>query len=317
MNSQWLLLIISVPGKSATPRMRIWRALKASGAGIMRDGVYVLPQTQQHRNLLEQQAAAVRKLQGTAFLIEHQARDQTAFAQIQNLFDRSDEYAAWQAQALAFKQRLPALSEARARREQAQHRRELEALASIDFFPDGQRSRAQQLLADIEHELNRIFSPDEPSSVDGTIAQYGVADFTGRCWATRANLWIDRVASAWLIKRFIDHAATFVWLQDIGNIPAGCVSFDFDGAAFTHVDRYVTFEVLTRSFQMQTDSALRRVGELVHYLDVGGAPVAEAAGLLALLTGARERSATDDEFLRLVSVLLDHLYAAFQQQVER
>ncbi|MDH3713955.1 MAG: chromate resistance protein, partial [Gammaproteobacteria bacterium] len=83
------------------------------------------------------------------------------------------------------------------------------------------------------------------------------------------------------------------------------------------VDRYVTFEVLALSFQLDADTALRRIGDLVHYLDVGGTPVAEAPGLLALFTGARESSADDDRFLERASELLDHLYTAFQQQTER
>lgn len=314
MLSQWTLLIISLPGKSGTARMRIWRALKASGAGIMRDGVYVLPYSQPHRALFEEQAEHVRALNGTAFVLEHQAIDQSDAASIRSLFDRTADYAAWHDLAAAFKQRLETLTEARARREQAQLGRELEALAAIDFFSGDQRVAAEQALTEIDHAMTRTFSPDEPSASDAIIAQHLMRDFAGRRWATRANLWADRVASAWLIKRFIDPDATFVWLRDIADCPPDCVSFDFDGATFSHVDKYVTFEVLTRSFQIDTDTALYRVGELVHYLDVGGTPVPEAAGLLALLSGSRESSTDDDQFLQRAGDLFDHLYLAFQQQ---
>jgi hypothetical protein len=297
--------------------MRIWRALKASGAGIMRDGVYVLPQSPQHREVFEKQAAEVRALLGTAYLVEHRVEKQPDAESFQALFDRSVEYVAWHDQAVALTQRLPALTEARARREQAQLRRELETLSAVDFFPGKQMAKAEQALADIESETTRLFSPDEPRASDATITRREAREFSARRWATRANLWVDRVASAWLIKRFIDHDATFLWLQDIRDCPLDSVGFDFDGATFSHVDNYVTFEVLARSFQIDADSALRRIGEVVHYLDVGGAPVDEAAGLLALLTGARENSPDDDQFLDRASDLLDHLYTAFQQQTER
>lgn len=314
MSKQWTLLIISLPGKSATPRMRIWRALKAGGAGIMRDGVYVLPHTGAHRTLFETQAEEVRVLGGTAYLVEHQATSQTECAEMQALFDRATEYAAWHDNAAALKKHLAQLTEARARREQSQVRRELEAIIATDFFAGSQRNLAEQTLSEIEHDLNRLFSPGEPGTSHSAITRRELREFTGRCWATRANLWVDRVASAWLIKRFIDNDATFVWLGNVDDCPPDAVGFDFDGAAFTHVDRQVTFEVLAQSFQLHTDVALHQIGELVRYLDVGGAPVAEAAGLLALLAGAREHSAGDDEFLKRASELFDHLYTAYRQQ---
>ncbi len=314
MNSQWLILIISLPGRSATPRMRLWRALKGSGAGIMRDGVYVLPHTPAHLTLLVQQAETVRALHGTAYLIEHGAGP--AGSDIQALFDRSADYAAWQDDAAGLLERLPRLTEARARRDQAQLRRELESVIAIDFFAGDARTHAEATLQDLEHALNRRFSPHEPSPSPAVIEPRAIAEFSARRWATRADLWVDRVASAWLIKRFVDPRATFLWLPSIDACPADAVGFDFDGADFTHVDRFVTFEVLVRSFALDADVSLQRIGDLVHYLDVGGAPVAEAPGLVTLLSGARECSSGDDDFLAQASRLFDTLYTAFAQEGE-
>jgi hypothetical protein len=89
-------------------------------------------------------------------------------------------------------------------------------------------------------------------------------------WGTRQHLWVDRVASAWLITRFIDNEATFVWLAKPSDLPRGAVGFDFDGAEFTHVSELVTFEVLLASFGLDGDEALQRIGTMVHGLDVGG-----------------------------------------------
>ena len=131
---------------------------------------------------------------------------------------------------------------------------------------------------------------------------------------TRSNLWVDRVASAWLIKRYIDTKAQFLWLDDVTSAPADTVGFDFDGAAFTHVDRFVTFEVLLKSFELETDVALAKLGALVHYLDVGGIAVADGPGVVAILAGAKKQSTDDDSFARRTFALLDNLYAAYCDQ---
>ena len=122
---------------------------------------------------------------------------------------------------------------------------------------------------------------------------------------------MDRLACAWLIKRHIDPAASFVWLESPADLPSEAVGFDFDGAPFTHVDSRVTFEVFLKSFDLEADVALRRLGDLVHYLDVGGIPVADAAGVATILTGAKQQSRDDDQFLKHALALFDWLYAAY------
>jgi hypothetical protein len=139
------------------------------------------------------------------------------------------------------------------------------------------------------------------------------SQYRGRTWATRERLWVDRVASAWLIRRFIDSEARFVWPRRLAECPSTAVRFDFDGAEFTHVDERVTYEVLVESFALSNDPALMRIGAIVRALDLGGDCVAESAGFEAVLTGARERVSHDDELLEHVSVLLDDLYVAFSQ----
>jgi hypothetical protein len=123
---------------------------------------------------------------------------------------------------------------------------------------------------------------------------------------------VDRVASAWLIRRFIDPAAQFLWLASPADCPADVLGFDFDGAAFTHVGPRVSFEVLAVSFGLDQDPGLVRMGRLVHYLDVGGVPVADAAGFASVMTGARARRGDDDDgLLGDIGTVLDCLYAAY------
>ena len=98
------------------------------------------------------------------------------------------------------------------------------------------------------------------------------ARYQSRTWATRKDPWVDRLASAWLIKRFIDPAARFAWLDRPSSLPRKAVGYDFDGAEFTHVGNRVTFEVLMETFGLDSDPALAAIGASVHFLDVGGAP---------------------------------------------
>ena len=136
----------------------------------------------------------------------------------------------------------------------------------------------------------------------------------GGTWVTRKGLHIDRIGCAWLIRRFIDPSARFLWLATPQDCPAEAIGFDFDGAAFTHTGHRVTFEVFVASFGLETAPALARLGMLVHALDVGGVPVSEAAGFEAILTGVRASSADDDQVLAAMLPILDALYTAFRQE---
>jgi hypothetical protein len=123
--------------------------------------------------------------------------------------------------------------------------------------------------------------------------------------------WIDRVCSAWLIKRCIDPKASFLWLKRVKDCPKKAVGFDFDGAEFTHAGSLVTFEVLLASFGLHQDAALARLGAIVHYLDVGGVPQPEAAGLEAIVSWAKASQPDDTMLLKALTPVLDALYAAF------
>ena len=309
--NQWLMLVTSLPGPSGTPRMRVWRALKAHGAAILRDGVHLLPATEVSQRILGQQADHIEEAGGSAHVISFTPHDAGQEAHFQALFDRTGDYEQWSEGVTTFVNRLTELNEAESRRQEARLRRELEAITAIDYFPGAAGERAAATLHDVESTVNGRFSPDEPTATDGDIPARSLADFQNCRWATRGNIWIDRIASAWLIRRFIDRQATFEWLEDTAGGSADAVGFDFDGATFSHVGNYVTFEVLIRSFGLHDLPALAKLGALVHYLDVGGVPVPEAAGFLTMLAGAKQEHSGDDDLLNAAGALLDHLYAAF------
>lgn len=153
------------------------------------------------------------------------------------------------------------------------------------------------------------------------IERLDTADYQHRTWATRKNLWVDRLASAWLIRRFIDPQARFRWLARIEDCPKKALGFDFDGAAFTHVvspgAERVTFETLMASFGLEDDQGLRRLGAMVHALDVGGGQAPEAPGFELMLRGLKARVADDDQLLAEGGRLLDDLYAALAANGEQ
>ena len=174
---------------------------------------------------------------------------------------------------------------------------------------------AQRFL--LRRALDLRFSVGEPQPRAGGdgIARLDRARFQGRRWATRARPWADRLACAWLIRRFVDAEARFVWLAaregEAPRTPRGAIGFDYDGARFSHVGARVSFEVIAASFDLDTDPRLQRIGATVHYLDIGGIPAPEAAGLESVLAGLRElHYADDDALLAAACTVFDALYAA-------
>jgi hypothetical protein len=180
-----------------------------------------------------------------------------------------------------------------------------------DFFPGAAREQAGEALGDLVGAANALLTPDEPHATARRIQRLDQASYQGRTWATRARPWADRLASAWLIRRFIDPRAKFLWLKSPKDCPKRAVGFDFDGAEFTHVGGKVTFEVLLSSFGLQADPALERIGSLIHYLDVGGVPVPEAAGVEAVLRGAQRLISDDDSLLTEAAKLFELLYVHY------
>jgi len=297
----FLALFVSLPTRQSAGRMRIWRALRALGCATLRDGVYLLPESAEHAAALAQVAADVRTVQGTADIYRLGGRDEAQQTEIVALFDRTAEYA----------RLMAAMAETDAGDAKALRllRRDLAALVAIDYFPGEARRQAEEVLAALEASAN-----GEPVAISARIRRLASADFQGRTWATRKDLWVDRMASAWLIRRFIDRKAKFLWLDNPKKCPKAALGFDFDGAAFTHIDGRVTFEVLAASFGLDSDPALARIGAIVHCLDVGGVRVAEAAGIEAVLAGLRAAAPGDDRLLADAGRIFDGLYSNYRQE---
>lgn len=307
----WLLLIVSLPTARATARMRIWRAIKAIGCAALRDGVYLLPARAEHAAQLNDLADETLQEGGQAWVLRVQASDAAQDAAYRALFDRTSDYADWLAELSEARKTLPDLPSAERNRLLRRHARAYEAIRKIDFFSNEATVRADAQWRDFAAAVEATQSPGEPSAAAGSIPRRDRTQYQGRLWATRRHLWVDRVASAWLIQRFIDPHARFVWLDSPADCPADALGFDFDGAAFTHVGERVSFEVLIASFGLDDDAGLAHLGAMVHALDVGGATTPEAGGFEAILAGARKRLADDDALLAEIGTVLDSLYVHF------
>ena len=305
----WFLLVVTISGQQPALRMRIWRNLKSLGVGVVRDGVYVLPNRPEFRVGLQSQAEEVTAAGGTAQLLDVSAPNQD----FGKLFDRTADYGM-----LMDAIKLAAHGLKKAKRVELVRlvdklRREFSTIVTQDFFPGAAQDQARAQLDAFVLAANQILAPGEPHAVAGHVKRLNVADYQGRTWATRKRPWIDRLASAWLIHRFIDSKAKIKWLDRPEDCPKRALGFDFDGAVFTHVGGRVTFEVLSASFGLGSDVALEKLGAMVHYLDAGGIPVPEAAGLEAVLRGVRQRFVDDDKFLVEAERIFDFVYAGFSE----
>lgn len=313
----WLLLVVSLPTPSATARMRIWRGLKALGCVALRDGAYLLPPEGDREQSLQELADECTREGGVAWLMTVQPRSTEEADAYSQLFDRSEDYAELRRTWKEANRGLSSLATPEIVRLQRKLQREYDAVRAIDFFPSEARIEAEAAWAELGARIETVLSPDEPHATKGSIARLDAGKYQGRIWATRRRLWADRVASAWLIRRFIDHDARFQWLAKPSDCPKTALGFDFDGATFTHVGDRITFETLMASFGLEGDKGLDRLAALVHQLDVGGEPVPEATGFEAVLAGARERLPDDDALLAEMGTVLDSLYMHFQSDGQR
>lgn len=309
--TRWLLLIVSLPTNSATGRMRIWRALKTLGCGAMRDGAYLLPHNASHQQQLRDLSDETVREGGNAWLLTVHGQSEDENEAYRSLFDRNGDYAELLQAISQARKTLTGLTPQEITKSMRKLRRDYEAVRAIDYFPNDTSTQAEVVWMDFVNAADSILSPDEPHAVSAPIARRNVSDYQGRTWATRCRLWVDRIASAWLIRRFIDREARFLWLDSPDHCPADALGFDFDGAAFTHIGDRVSFEVLLASFGLEEDRGLFRLGAMVHVLDVGNGFVPEANGFEAMLAGARQRTVDDDQLLAEIGVVLDSLYAHF------
>jgi hypothetical protein len=304
-------LVLSLPARNSTLRMRVWRALKEAGCGVLRDGLYVLPAGGAGDGALARIESEIRANGGFAMRLELRPKAESQLGELRGLFERSAEYGALVQKIAAATRSLERLGPRRAQTALRRLERAFERTAGTDFYPGEAKAQASAALLELKQRYREAYAGGEPRSSQRKLQPRNAGRYSGRVWTTRSNLWVDRLASAWLIRRFIDREAKFAWFERPSQRPKGAIGFDFDGAQFTHVKNRVTFEVLLASFGLEEDPALAALGAAVHFLDVGGIPVADAKGLETLLRGARESKKGDDALLAEATRIFDLFYSAY------
>ena len=305
-------LVLSLPTRDSTLRMRVWRALKETGCAVLRDGVYVLPAERADAATLERLERDIRSYGGFAMRLRAEPKIAADEAAIKTLFDRTALYGSLVEDIAKLKSSLAVLGPKRARTAIQRMEQALKKLVRVDFFPGQAKEQAGAALASLKARYAELHSPTEPRPSMRGLRLAPRGKYQKRTWATRKAPWVDRLASAWLIKRFIDREARFAWLERPSDLPKKAVGFDFDGAEFTHVKNRVTFEVLMATFALDEDPALQAIARAVHFLDVGGITVPDAKVLETMLKGAREKARTDDALLAEAMRTLDLLYSGYK-----
>jgi hypothetical protein len=304
----WLLTIAQLPTDDPASRMRVLRTLESLGSAVMRDGVYLLPDTDANRQSLEALTEYIVRIGGSAHVLLVAAVSEPQHHAFRLLFDRSARYEALIKTVESLRVGFGHSDPSAISRVVHKQRREFEAIAALDFFPTAARKRAQEALAAADAEVKKLMFPTQSQA---PLAP-GEA-LLGRTWVTRKPLWADRLACAWLIRRFVDPEATLTWLEKSQALPSDAIGFGFEGAHFSNSETRVTYEEMLAKLDLAKNSALGKIGSIVHYLEAKGTPVAEAAGVQTLLQGAQRRSTNESELIAEAEKTFDLLYEAYYQ----
>ncbi len=207
---KWLVLVVSLPTANAGLRMRLWRAMKSLGCASLREGVYLLPAGRGLRQSLMMYAEEVKQGGGAAYLLNVSNPSVEEKTDFQAMFDRGGDYRALMERVTVFRGSIGAMDTQAGRRQLKTLWREFETLVGVDYFPRGAKGEADALLMDAEAAFLASLASGASRPAMGEIKALDPVAYQQRIWATRGHLWVDRMASAWLIRRFIDRDATFL-----------------------------------------------------------------------------------------------------------
>ncbi len=313
---RWLVLVAVFPVEDAAVRMRLLRTLEGLGCAVMREGVFLLPDTSRNRTSFQRLADHIGRAKGDAWMFPVAVESAQQGKQFRAMFDRSSRYAELIKTIEGLKAGFGVSDPTAIAQVLAKQRRELEAISVLDFFVSPLRQRAERTLTEMEDKVRDLMFPgngEGDETAEGKRKPLSKRQYFRRAWATRKPLFVDRLASSWLIRRFIDPEATMLWLDKRQPCPATAVGFGFEGASFANTRTRVTYEELLAAFRLDRNAGLVKIGRLVHALDAGNRQVPEAAGVETLLAGARHRASNEDELLRESERTFDLLYEAYYE----
>jgi hypothetical protein len=320
-NERWLLLIHQIPPKPSYLRVKIWRRLQKLGAVAIKNAVYALPQSDQTREDFQWILREVIEGGGDGTLCEARLVDGITDDQVEELFHaaRAADYRQIADDARRLARTLPAKGKLREERrpqlevEITRLKKRLDEVVAIDFFGAPGREAAAGLVSDIEMRLCGSKS-SRASSEDATRIRQ---DLQGKTWVTRKGIHVDRMATAWVVLRFVDPDAKFKFVPAKGYIPlADEVRFDMFEAEFTHEADCCSMEVLLARTGIR-DPGLVRISEIVHDIDLKDAKFQreETTGIARLIDGIAMSHKDDDVRLGRAAAIFDDLYENFRRKL--
>ena len=305
---RWLILVHRIPPRPLYLRAKMRQRLADAGAVAVKNAVYLLPHGPDALEDLQWIAQEIVTGGGDAHLFAGEfvdgVADDAAVTQFRDARNADYEAIATDAHA-AMKSARSAAAVSELASAHARLLRRLDEVRRIDFFDAAGRAAAEEAVAKIESRLRKD-RKEETRMVKAN------QELLGKTWVTRPGVKIDRMASAWLILRFIDPKARFRFADPAAKKAAGEVRFDMVGGDFTHEEDRCTFETLIRRLGLP-DKGLRAIGEIVHDLDLKDSKYgrAEAAGVRLMLDGLMARTESDDERIERALVIFDDLHEAF------
>jgi hypothetical protein len=318
ISGEWLLIFYSVPSHPVSNRMKIWRKLSKVGAVQLKGSVYILPAIEEHEEFVQWLVGEVKSMGGDGAFVRSAEIGTMTDADIRRLFiTQSDREYNRLEKALDVLERKIQGGRKGTKREEGRRLADQAAKVAKKFEEAGKRdyfgSSTGQAMKKRIHTLEAglRYAGEKAREETTSITAKRTQDYQGKIWATRKNPFVDRMASAWLIKRFIDPKASFVFVdeRDVASLEKSRVAFDMRGASFTHVADLCTFEVLVKSFGLK-DKAVKKIAELVHDLDVKddkyGKP--ETTGVEDILKGIRKTAKNDADGLERGMAAFEMLY---------
>lgn len=312
--ARWILLLPSVPSSDPSARVKVWRQLQAVGAIALKNSVYVLPNREECIETFQWVARELAELGGQASLCEGQFVDGATDEEIERRFieARDAEFSEVAEQlrtvAKALKAKRLAAEKLNSLAVQtAKLRKRFDEILAVDFCHASGREAAEGLLTAVERALGDLRGGSEPETIERVVRP------TSATWVTRSGVHIDRIASAWLIRRFIDPAGKFKFVPAKGYVPEpGELRFDMFDAEFTHIGDRCTFEVLLARMGL-TDAALVALGEIVHDIDLRDEKYArpETAGVASTIAGICSGARDDLARIEAATPLFEGLHTFF------
>jgi len=316
----WLLFFYGVPSKPVNARMKIWRRLAKAGAVQLKSAVYILPYNEENYELCQWLVSEVTSMKGDGSFVSvkkiETMKDEDIIAVFNN--QREQDYRIIEKSLEDMERKTSSVRKGAGMQggksladQLNKYLREFEEIRKIDFFESTKGIALKKKFDALLKEIKGLTVSNIRQAPE--VSPRRIEDYQKKIWATRKKPFVDRMASAWLIKRFIDKKAAFTFIdeKDMETLGKDTVAFDVRGGEFTHAGDMCTFEMFVRTFGIK-DKAVKKIAEMVHELDMkdGKYNVPEAKGIEDILTGIRKTTPDDHAALEKGRTVFEMLYVS-------